>query len=59
MPSKKPNRVEREGYRDVFLVRSARLQPLVLMDCTSIEWPVGWSQEDADRWRKANGLERP
>jgi hypothetical protein len=48
-----------KSYRDIFGVPEARKQPLVLSDCTSIEWPAGWSQEDADRWRKANGLERP
>jgi len=47
------------GYRDIFGVRGARLQPLVLRDCTSIEWPTGWSAEAAKTWRMANGLERP
>jgi len=47
------------GYRNIFGVRDGHRGPLVLRDGTSIEWPAGWSKEDADRWRKANGLERP
>lgn len=53
-PAPKPAAVT--GYRDIF--DTGRKSPLVLRDCTSIEWPKGWTQEDADRWRKANGLER-
>lgn len=47
------------GYRDIFDVRSASKGPLILSDCTSVEWPKGWKAEDAARWRKASGLERP
>ncbi len=47
------------GYRDYFEKRAARQGPLVLSDCTSIEWPKGWTEDDAMRWRKANDLERP
>ena len=45
------------AYRDIFDVK--RKGPLVLRDGTSIEWPKGWTQEDADRWRKAAKLEKP
>ena len=48
-----------EGYRDIFGVRDARLQPLILKDCTSIEWPQGWSAEAAKIWRKNMRLEKP
>jgi hypothetical protein len=60
MPTKKRTKTEptAAGYRDIFGIRDAGKQPLVLRDCTSIEWPAGWSQKDADRWRKANKLER-
>jgi hypothetical protein len=54
-----PTRGAKPGYRDLFNARDAGDGPLVLRDCTSIEWPHGWKQEDAARWRKANGLERP
>ena len=47
------------GYRDVFGAREPSKGPLVLADCTSVEWPRGWSQTDADVWRKANRIERP
>ena len=48
-----------KGYRDIFGVRDARKGPLVLADCTSIEWPHGWKPEHAATWRKANGLVKP
>lgn len=47
------------GYRDIFDVRSASKGPLILSDCTSVEWPKGWNQADADRWRQATKLEKP
>jgi hypothetical protein len=47
------------GYRDIFNPKNLRRGPLVLSDMTSIEWPAGWTQVDADRWRKTNGLEKP
>jgi len=56
MPPKKPATA---GYRDVFGNRDGHRGPLVLRDGTSVAWPQGWSQEDADRWRKANRLEKP
>ena len=47
------------GYRDVFDIRSSGKGPLILSDNTSVEWPRGWTQADAARWRKASGLARP
>lgn len=57
MPKKRTPKPALAGYRDIFDV--ARKGPLVLRDGTSIEWPKGWTQKDADRWRKTNKLERP
>ena len=45
-----------QGYRDIFGQRDARKGPLVLSDRTSVEWPKGWTKEDAARYRKAIGL---
>lgn len=42
------------GNRDIFDARDARQGPLVLRDCTSVEWPT---KEDVARYRKTNGLE--
>ena len=54
-----PERGANPGYRDIFEVRDAEQEPLVLRDCTSVEWPRGWGKEDAMRWRRANGIEKP
>lgn len=56
MPKKRTPKPTLVGYRDIF--DTGRKSPLVLRDCTSVEWPAGWNQVDADRWRAANGLER-
>jgi hypothetical protein len=32
-------------------------EPLLLTNGTGIAWPAGWTQEEADAWRLANGLE--
>jgi len=48
-----------EGYADIFDPHSSHLQPVSLDDGTSIAWPPGWSQKDADLWRRAIGLVRP
>jgi len=48
-----------EGYADIFDPHSSHLQPVNLDDGTSIAWPPGWSQKDADLWRRAIGLVRP
>ena len=45
-----------QGYHDIFDARDARQGPLILRDCTSVEWPKGWTKEDAARYRKAIGL---
>src|SRR6185437_10318053 len=37
-----------EGYADVFDPHSSHLHPVSLDDGTSIAWPPGWSQKDAD-----------
>ena len=54
-----PKRGVTLAYRDFFDARDARQGPLVLKDCTSVEWPKGWGKEDAIRWRRANSLEKP
>ena len=46
------------GYRAIINVRDPSKGPVILAECTSIEWPRGWKQKDADRWRNANGLMR-
>jgi hypothetical protein len=48
-----------DGYEDVFDPHGSHLHPVSLDDGTSIAWPPGWSQKDADLWRRATGLVRP
>lgn len=33
--------------------------PMVLNNGTDVAWPAGWTQERADKWRRANHLSRP
>lgn len=47
------------GYRDIFAPDNRRKTPLIMVDCTSVTWPPGWSQADADQWRKLNNLTKP
>jgi hypothetical protein len=47
------------AYIDVFCSCHHYTQPKVLMNGTDIAWPAGWSQEQADKWRKEHGLVPP
>ena len=47
------------GYQDFFNGKHTNTSPEVLIDGTSVQWPPTWSLQDALRWRKVNGLERP
>ena len=33
--------------------------PVILQDGTSVLFPNGWTDEDADKWRKGMELQRP
>jgi hypothetical protein len=33
--------------------------PLILGDGTSVEFPVDWTMEEADDWRKRAGIPKP
>jgi hypothetical protein len=46
------------GYMD-FFERNDLQEPLILEDGTSVEFPSGWTDEDADKWRKGMQLQRP
>ena len=47
------------GYMDVFGDDHDFREPLVLEDGTSVLFPRGWTDEDADKWRKGMRLQRP
>jgi hypothetical protein len=62
MPNKgpRPNILKKtKGYRDIFAPDNRRKMPLIMVDCTSVMWPPGWSKEDVERWRKSNNLTKP
>jgi hypothetical protein len=49
----------RQGYIDFFSDRSTNKEPVILEDGTSVQFPRGWTDEDADKWRKGMELQRP
>jgi hypothetical protein len=48
-----------QGYMDFFSDNHQNKEPLVLEDGTSVAFPAGWTDEDADKWRKGMQLQRP
>jgi len=46
------------GYVDHFSEESVNTEPLILEDGTSVIFPKGWTDEDADKWRKGMELQR-
>jgi len=46
-------------YLDIFCECHRYTEPKVLSNGTDIAWPAGWSQDQADAWRKARGLQSP
>jgi hypothetical protein len=49
----------RDGYVDFFSENDALREPVILQDGTSVQFPKGWTDEDADKWRKGMELQRP
>lgn len=47
------------GYVDYFSDDNRNHEPVVLEDGTSVAYPAGWTDEDADKWRKGNDLQPP
>ena len=47
------------GYMDYFSVSYQNKEPLILEDGTSVLFPSGWTDEDADKRRKGNQLQSP
>jgi hypothetical protein len=47
------------GYMDYFSGDNTNKEPVVQEDGTSILFPSGWTDEDADKWRKGMELQRP
>jgi hypothetical protein len=47
------------GYMDFFSDDSTHKEPVILDDGTSVLFPSGWTDEDADKWRKGMELQRP
>lgn len=47
------------GYMDLFGDDYHFKEPLILEDGTSVLFPRGWTDEDADKWRKGMHLQRP
>jgi len=50
---------DRQGYIDFFSENNTNKEPVILEDGTSVQFPKDWTDEDADKWRKAMQLERP
>ena len=50
---------DRQGYIDFFSDDYTNKEPLILEDGTSVQFPRGWTDEDADKWRKGMELQRP
>jgi hypothetical protein len=48
-----------QGYMDFFSEHHENKDPVILQDGTSVEFPAGWTDEDADKWRKGAELQRP
>jgi hypothetical protein len=47
-----------QGYMDYFGDNTTK-EPIVLEDSTSVSFPDGWTDEDADKWRKGMDLQPP
>ena len=47
------------GYMDYFSDNHKNKEPVVLEDGTSVLFPKGWTDEDADKWRKGMELQAP
>jgi hypothetical protein len=47
------------GYMDYFSEGNSNKEPVILQDGTSVLFPNGWTDEDADKWRKGMELQRP
>ncbi len=50
---------ERNNYIDAFCTCNNFEEPRILDDKTSIAWPAGWTQQQADAWRQDHSLPRP
>ena len=49
---------ESVGYLDYFGQTFSVREPLIMSDGTSVVFPKGWTDEDADKWRKGKQLQR-
>jgi hypothetical protein len=49
---------EFQGYMDFFSEQHENKEPVILEDGTSVEFPAGWTDEGADKWRKGHELQR-
>lgn len=47
------------GYMDYFSDHHTNREPIILADGTSVQFPSGWTDEDADKWRKGMELQPP
>ena len=47
-----------QGYVDYFGENPTK-NPIILEDGTSVSFPEGWTDEDADKWRKGMELQPP
>ena len=48
-----------QGQLRLFGDNNSNKVPVLLEDGTSVQFPKGWSDEDADKWRKGMELQRP
>jgi hypothetical protein len=44
---------------DVFCKCHHYTEPKILSNGTDIAWPAGWTEAQADQWRREHALERP
>lgn len=47
------------AYIDVFCDCHHYTEPKILMNGNDVAWPAGWSQDQADIWRREHGLLPP
>jgi hypothetical protein len=55
----KPPEDDLPGFLDVFTDNDIPRAPRIMKDGTSVHWPKGWTQEQADEWRLEHNLESP
>jgi hypothetical protein len=58
-PAKPPLADETTAHVDFFSDGHTNRMPVILSDGTSIKWPRGWTEKQADEFRRTSHLMRP